>query len=198
MPDTEHATNHCLKRLWRQRSHAPELVYFSHIFNTCERRKDSYHVCHMRYINDISYNTYVLEPAYVDIDLKHSLAHWTLGDVTVICNLNFEPSLQIISLSNRCEIVILWMAGKLTIGLSELLMSLLILPEQSGHHFADDFFKLIFINVFWLLFVLKGTIDNKVALVQVMAWRRTGDKPLPKPMLTQFADAYMRHQGRWV
>ena len=173
----------------------PELVYFSHIFNTCERWKDSYHVCHMRYI---SYNTYVLEPAYVDIDLKHSLAHWTLGDVTEICNLNFEPSLQMISLSNRCEIVILWMARKLTIGLSELLMSLLIPPEQSGHHFADDFFKLIFINVFWLLFVLKGTIDNKVALVQVMAWHRTGDKPLPKPMLTQFADAYMRHQGRWV
>ena len=36
-------------------------------------------------------------------------------------------------------------------------------------------------------------IDNKSALVQVMAWRRTGDKPLPEPILTQFIDAYMRH-----
>ena len=36
-------------------------------------------------------------------------------------------------------------------------------------------------------------IDNKPALVQVMAWRRTGDKPLPEPMMTQFSDAYMRH-----
>ena len=26
-------------------------------------------------------------------------------------------------------------------------------------------------------------------------WRRTGDKPQPGPMLSQFIDAYMRHQG---
>ena len=26
-----------------------------------------------------------------------------------------------------------------------------------------------------------------------MAWRRIGDKPLSEPMLTKFADAYMRH-----
>ena len=41
-------------------------------------------------------------------------------------------------------------------------------------------------------FVPNGTIDNKSALVQVMAWSRTGDKPLPGPMLTQFTHAYMR------
>ena len=28
-----------------------------------------------------------------------------------------------------------------------------------------------------------------------MAWRRTGDKPLPEPMLTQLTDAYMRQSG---
>ena len=28
-------------------------------------------------------------------------------------------------------------------------------------------------------------------LVRVMAWRRTGDKPLPEPMLTKFTDAYI-------
>ena len=42
-------------------------------------------------------------------------------------------------------------------------------------------------------FVHEGPIDNKWALVQVMAWRWTGDKPLSEPMLTQFTDAYMRH-----
>ena len=42
-------------------------------------------------------------------------------------------------------------------------------------------------------FVPKDLIDNKAALVQVMAWRRTGDKLLPEPMLMQFTDAYMRH-----
>ena len=65
---------------------------------------------------------------------------------------------------------------------------------------ADDIFKCIFLNENFrisirisLKFVPKVPIDNKPALVPVMAWRRTGDKPLPEPMLTQFTDAYMRH-----
>ena len=37
-----------------------------------------------------------------------------------------------------------------------------------------------------LKFVSKSPIVNKSALVQVMAWCRTGDKTLPQPMLTQF------------
>ena len=41
-------------------------------------------------------------------------------------------------------------------------------------------------------FVPKGPIDNKSVLVQVIAWHRTGDKPLSEPMLTQFTDAYVR------
>ena len=71
---------------------------------------------------------------------------------------------------------------------------------QNGRHFADDSFKGIFMNEKFffsiqisLKFVPKGLIDNKAALVQVMAWRRTGDKPLPEPILTQFTDVYMRH-----
>ena len=46
-----------------------------------------------------------------------------------------------------------------------------------------------------LKFVPKGPIDNIPALVQIMAWRRSGDKPLSELMLTQFTDAYMRHKG---
>ena len=46
-----------------------------------------------------------------------------------------------------------------------------------------------------LLFVPEGPIDNKSALVQVVAWSRTDNKSLPEPMLTQFTDAYMHHQG---
>ena len=38
-------------------------------------------------------------------------------------------------------------------------------------------------------------IDMKWACVQVMAWRRTGDKPLPETMFKQFTDAYSRHCG---
>ena len=65
---------------------------------------------------------------------------------------------------------------------------------------ADGIFKCIFLNENFrisiqisLKFVPKGPIDNKSALVQVMAWCRTGDKTLPEPVLTQSTDAYMRH-----
>ena len=44
-----------------------------------------------------------------------------------------------------------------------------------------------------LKIVPMSLIDNKPVLVQVMVWRRTGDKPLTEIMLTQFTDAYMRH-----
>ena len=67
---------------------------------------------------------------------------------------------------------------------------------------ADDIFKCIFLNEndripiqISLKFVPRSPIDNKLALVQVMAWCWTGDKPLPEPMLTQFTDMYMWHQG---
>ena len=65
---------------------------------------------------------------------------------------------------------------------------------------ADNIFKCIFLNEkdkipiqISLKLVPRGPIDNKPALVHVMVWRRTGDKPLPEPMMTQFTDAYMRH-----
>ena len=65
---------------------------------------------------------------------------------------------------------------------------------------ADNILKCIFLNEndkipiqISLKLVASSPIDNKTALVQGMAWRRTGDKPLPEPMMTQFTDAYMRH-----
>ena len=36
-------------------------------------------------------------------------------------------------------------------------------------------------------------IDSEPALVQIMAWYQSGDKPLPEPMQTQFTEAYMQH-----
>ena len=57
--------------------------------------------------------------------------------------------------------------------------------RQNGSHFADDILKCIFLNWnIWipikisLKFVHKGPINNIPALVQVMAWHRSGDKPL--------------------
>ena len=65
---------------------------------------------------------------------------------------------------------------------------------------ADDLFKCIFLNEndriqiqISLKCVARCPVDNKPALVQVMAWRRIGDKPLLELMMTQFTGAYMWH-----
>ena len=67
---------------------------------------------------------------------------------------------------------------------------------------ADDIFKCIFLNEddkipiqISLKLIPSNLVNNKPAWVQVMAWRQTGDKPLPEPMLTQFTDTYMQHSG---
>ena len=71
-----------------------------------------------------------------------------------------------------------------------LVISTAPMPTQNGRHFADDIFKCIFMNEnVWILmkislkFVPKVPINNIPALVQIMAWRRPGDKPLSEPII---------------
>ena len=63
-------------------------------------------------------------------------------------------------------------------------------PRQNGRHFTDDIFNGIFFNEnasipikISLKFVPKGPINNILSLVQLMTWRRPGDKPLSEPMM---------------
>ena len=70
-------------------------------------------------------------------------------------------------------------------------------PRQNGHHFADDTFKHIFLNEnvcisieISLKFVPKDQMNNMPALVQIMAWRRTGDKPLSESTRTTRTPAF--------
>ena len=72
-------------------------------------------------------------------------------------------------------------------------------PGQNARHFADDLFRCIFVNEkvcilikISLKFVPMGPVNNNPALVQIMAWRRLGDKPLSEPKLTQFTDTHTR------
>ena len=44
-----------------------------------------------------------------------------------------------------------------------------------------------------LNFVPKDPINNIPGLIQIMAWRLPGDKPLYEPMMAQFTDAYIHH-----
>ena len=63
-------------------------------------------------------------------------------------------------------------------------------PRQNGRHFPDDIFKCIFLNEnvsipikISLKIVPKSPINTIPAYVQIMAWRRPGDKPLSEPMM---------------
>ena len=77
--------------------------------------------------------------------------------------------------------------------------------RQNGRHFPDDIFKWIFLNEnVWisinisLKFVPRGPINNIPTLVQVMAWRRPGDKPLSEPMMVRLPTHICVTHPQWV
>ena len=61
-------------------------------------------------------------------------------------------------------------------------------------HFLDEKFGISILIL--LKFVHKGLIDNNSVLVQAMAWRRTGNKPLPEPILTSSPTHICGNWGR--
>ena len=78
-------------------------------------------------------------------------------------------------------------------------------PRQNGRHFPDDIFKRIFLNEnVWisikisLKFVPKGPINNIPAWVQIMAWRRSGDKPSSEPMMVSLLTYICVTRPQWV
>ena len=78
-------------------------------------------------------------------------------------------------------------------------------PRQNGRHIADDIFKCIFVNENeWislkisLKFVPKGQINISPSLVQIMAWRRQGDKPLSEAMMVSLLTHICVTRPQWV
>ena len=78
-------------------------------------------------------------------------------------------------------------------------------PRQNGRHFTYDTFKRIFLNETFrisikisLKFVPKGPINNIPALVQVMAWRWSGDKPLSEPVMVILLTHICVTRPQWV
>ena len=98
---------------------------------------------------------------------------------------------------NRCTLVYIWNQNSGNKQMSHHHQDPLIntlRPRQNGRHFPDDIFKWIFLNEnVWILinislkFVPRGPINNIPTLVQVMAWRRPGDKPLSESMMVRLA-----------
>ena len=75
--------------------------------------------------------------------------------------------------------------------------------RQNGRRFAADMFKCIFLNESYFIliqislkFVPRGPISNNPTLVQMMAWRRSGDKPLSEPMMISLLTHII--QPQWV
>ena len=77
--------------------------------------------------------------------------------------------------------------------------------RQNGRHFPDDIFKCVFLNENeWiqikisLKFVPKGQINNIPSLLQKMAWRQPGDKPLPEVMMVSILMHICVTRPQWV
>ena len=78
-------------------------------------------------------------------------------------------------------------------------------PRKNGRLFPDDILKWIFLNEnIWILlrislkFVPKVQINNIPALVQIMAWRRPGDKPLSEPTMVSLLTHICVTRPQWV
>ena len=78
-------------------------------------------------------------------------------------------------------------------------------PRQNGRHFADNILMCIFLNEnVWipiemsLKFVPKGPISNIPALVEIMDWGCSGDKPLSEPMMVRLPTHICVTRPQWV
>ena len=77
--------------------------------------------------------------------------------------------------------------------------------NTNGCRFPNNIFKWIFLNgTVWipieisLKFVSKGAINNIPALVQIMAWRYQGYKPLSEPMMVRLPMHIWVTRPQWV
>ena len=79
------------------------------------------------------------------------------------------------------------------------------MPRQNGRRFADHTFKRMFLNEnvrisikISLKFVPKDPINNIPPLVQMVAWRRSGDKPLSESLMVSLLTHICVTRPLWV
>ena len=128
--------------------------------------------------------------------------HWPLGNV----NSSVKSSILNLSLNltnhylNQCR---LWSVMPYGVVRPQTFNTLR--PRQNGHHFADDMFKCIFLNEnvcipigISLKFVPKVPMNNIPSLVQIMAWRRPGNKTLSEAMMVRLPTHICITLPQWV
>ena len=124
----------------------------------------------------------------------------TSTGVIIFCHSDDKPApnciMQLYSTAEECIIICQY----------HLIYKINILRlRQNGDRFADNAFKRIFLNEnvrisikISLKFVPKGPIYNNPALVQIMAWCRSGNKPLSEPMMVSLLTHICVTQPQWV
>ena len=99
-----------------------------------------------------------------------------------------------------------WLHHSLTlhVAVTSRILFNLLRPILNRRPFADDIFKCIFLNEnerilprIPLKFVPKVRINNIPALVQIMASRRSGNKPLSEPMMVSLLTHICLTQPQW-
>ena len=76
-------------------------------------------------------------------------------------------------------------------------------PRPYGRHFAGNIFEHIFLTEYvWISLNLTDSIPKVriiyiPALVQIMAWRRPGDKPLPEPIMHRLLTHICVNRYNW-
>ena len=79
-----------------------------------------------------------------------------------------------------------------------------LMPRQNGRHFQTTFSNAFLNEIIRISikisfkFVPRGPINNIPALVQIMAWRRPGDKPLSEPMMVSSLTHICVTRPKWV
>ena len=130
-------------------------------------------------------------------DFKHMISHYMVPGYSVHFTGSFHSWLPHVSFN--------------------FLMSVACLSKALNHihpltHWGRDkvdtisqTFKCIFLNETFritikisLKFVPKGPINNIPALVQIMAWRRSGDKPLSESMMVRLLKHICVTRPQWV
>ena len=114
---------------------------------------------------------------------------------------------HIISCANDLCYVTQYMSqSRLSIHLPLLFLVVLThLPWTKWPLFHVRYFQIHFVNEnvrisikISLEFVHKVPIDNKPTLVQIMAWRRPGDKPLSEPMMVSLPTHICITRPQWL
>ena len=129
-----------------------------------------------------------------------------ISAVLILCVKNHQNSLSLIKIHSDQDID-KWLYAWFHMWCNHSSMPIIntLRPRLNGRHFVDDVLKCIFLNEnVWILlkisleFVPKGPINNIPSLVQVMAWRRPGDKPLSEPMMVSLLTHICVARSQWV